>query len=277
MSKTYNLLEKEKNVMLQRITVLQEIQEVGVFRADIYAESPDIKIEEDEESKALTINFKEYRNIGSESAPTFSNLADSSIKVKYTMDSSCIDMESIKNAETILTTYFGGYSVAEESGKFVLDEVNGEAIGKAAEGLASYAKKAGKTGISKAIGYIPAVGDVTSFVIDTAVDYKESQENVEIVKEQFDDVKSAKIYSSYDCNANFIEYDTANFEKIKIVVNYGEDTKKIIDQVNENLELDISDDEVFTKPEEVWNKIMDEIEDNPEKQKLYNDAIKGGK
>ena len=131
--------------------------------------------------------------------------------------------------------------------------------------------------MSKAIGYIPVVGDVTSFVIDTAVDYKESQENVEIVKEQFDDVKSSKIYSSYDCNANFIEYDTANFEKIKIVVNYGEDTKKIIDQVNENLELDISDDEVFTKPEEVWNKIMDEIEDNPEKQKLYNDAIKGGK
>ena len=275
--KAYNLLEDERNVMLQRITVLQEIQEVGVFRADIYADSPDIKIEEDEESKALTINFKEYRNIGSESAPTFSNLADSSIKVKYPMDSSCIDMESIKNAETILTTYFGGYSVAEESGKFVLDETKGEAIGKAAEGLASYAKKAGKTGMSKAIGYIPVVGDVTSFVIDTAVDYKESQENVEIVKEQFDDVKSSKIYSSYDCNANFIEYDTANFEKIKIVVNYGEDTKKIIDQVNENLELDISDDEVFTKPEEVWNKIMDEIEDNPEKQKLYNDAIKGGK
>lgn len=76
----------EWNVMLQRITVLQEIQEVGVFRAYIYADSPDIKIEEDEESKALTINFKEYRNIGSESAQTFSNLGDSSIKVKYTMD-----------------------------------------------------------------------------------------------------------------------------------------------------------------------------------------------
>ena len=69
--------------MLQRITVLQE---VGVFRAYIYADSPDIKIEEDEESNALTINFKEYRNIGSESTPTFSNLGDSSIKVKYTME-----------------------------------------------------------------------------------------------------------------------------------------------------------------------------------------------
>ena len=85
----YELLEDERNVMLQRITVLQAVREVGVFRADIYA--------------------------------------DSSIKVKYTMDSSCIDMESIKNAETILTTYFGGYSVAEESGKFVLDETKGEA------------------------------------------------------------------------------------------------------------------------------------------------------
>lgn len=108
----------EWNVMLQRITVLQE---VGVFRAYIYADSPDIKIEEDEESKALTINFKEYRNIGSESAPTFSNLGDSSIKVKYTME------------------------------------------------------KAGKTGVSKTIGYIPIVGDVASFVIDTATDYKENK------------------------------------------------------------------------------------------------------
>lgn len=88
----------------------------------IYADSPDIKIEEDEESNALTINFKEYRNIGSESAPTFSNLSDSSIKVKYTMD------------------------------------------------------KAGKTGgVSKTIGYIPIIGDVASFVIDTATDYKENK------------------------------------------------------------------------------------------------------
>ncbi len=80
--KTYNLLEKKRNDMLQRITVLQAVREVGVFRADIYADSPDIKIEEDAESRALTIKFKEYRNIGSESVPTFSNLADSSIKSK---------------------------------------------------------------------------------------------------------------------------------------------------------------------------------------------------
>ena len=273
----YELLEDERNVMLQRITVLQAVREVGVFRADIYADSPDIKIEEDEESKALTIKFKEYRNIGSESAPTFSNLADSSIKVKYTMDSSCIDMESIKNAETILTTYFGGYSVAEESGKFVLDETKGEAIGKAAEGLASYAKKAGKTGMSKAIGYIPLVGDVTSFVIDTATDYEETKENVKIVKEQLDDVKSAKLYSDFGYSVNFVEYDTASSKEIEIVANHGKDTVNIINQVNSDLELDISENGIFAEPDKTYQKITDEISDNPDKQKAYNDAIEGGK
>ena len=66
------------------------------------------------------------------------------LRQKENYENAAEDMESIKNAETILTTYFGGYSVAEKSGKFVLDETKGEAIGKAAEGLASYAKKAGK-------------------------------------------------------------------------------------------------------------------------------------
>ena len=273
----YELLEDERNVMLQRITVLQAVREVGVFRADIYADSPDIKIEEDEESKALTIKFKEYRNIGSESAPTFSNLADSSIKVKYTMDSSCIDMESIKNAETILTTYFGGYSVAEESGKFVLDETKGEAIGKAAEGLASYAKKAGKTGMSKAIGYIPIVGDVAFFAIDTAADYEETKDNVKIVKEQLDNIKSAQLYSDFDYSVNFVEYDTASSKEIKIVANHGENTINIINQANSDLELDISENEIFAEPDKTYQKITDEISDNPDKQKAYNDAIEGGK
>ena len=277
MSKTYNLLEKEKNDMLQRITVLQAVREVGVFRADIYADSPDIKIEEDAESRALTIKFKEYRNIGSESAPTFSNLADSSIKVKYTTEKASADAESIKNAETILTTYFGGYSVAEESGKFVLDETKGEAISKAAEGLASYAKKAGKTGMSKAIGYIPIVGDVAFFAIDTAADYEETKDNVKIVKEQLDNIKSAQLYSDFGYSVNFVEYDTVSSKETEIVANHGKNTVNIINQVNRDLELDISENEIFAEPDKTYQKITDEIDDNPDKQKAYNDAIRGGK
>ena len=213
--------------MLQRITVLQAVREIGAFRADIYADSPDIKIEED--------------------------------------------------AETILTTYFGGYSVAEESGKFALDEANGEAISRAAESLASYAKKAGKTGMSKAIGYIPLVGDVTSFVIDTATDYEETKENVKIVKEQLDDVKSAQLYSDFDYSVNFVEYDTVSSKETEIVANHGKNTVNIINQVNRDLELDISENEIFAEPDKTYQKITDEIDDNPDKQKAYNDVVKGGK
>ena len=277
MSKTYNSLEKERNDMLQRITVLQAVREVGVFRADIYADSPDIKIEEDAESRALTIKFKEYRNIGSESAPTFSNLADSSIKVKYTTEKASADAESIKNAETILTTHFGGYSVAGKTGKFVLDKTNGEAISKAAEHAASYMKKAGKTGMSKAIGYIPIVGDVAFFAIDTAADYEETKDNVKIVKEQLDNIKSAKLYRDFGYSVNFVEYDTASSKETEIVANHGENTINIINQVNSDLELDISENEIFAEPDKTYQKITDEISDNPDKQKAYNDAIEGGK
>ena len=275
--KTYNLLEKKRNDMLQRITVLQEIQEVGVFRADIYAESPDIKIEEDEESKALTINFKEYRNIGSESAPTFSNLADSSIKVKYTMDKYSINMQAIKNAEVILTTYFGGDSIVGESGKFILDESNSEIVSKVAEDTAAYMQKVGKTGLSKTRGYIPLIGDVVSFAMDMVIDGEKDKNNLEIIKEQFDSVKASDIYSMFDCNVNFVEYDTANDKKIKIVSNIGTDTQEIIDRVNSGLDVDVSEKKVLTEPDEVWRIIMKETDDNVEKQKIYNDAIEGGK
>ena len=146
------------------------------------------------------------------------------------MDGSCIDMESIKNA-------------------------------------ASYMKKAGKTGASKTIGYIPIIGDVASFVIDTATDYKESQENVKIVQEQLDSIKSAKLYREFGYNVNFVEYDTADSEETRIVANQGKNTINIINQVNCDLELDISENETFTRPDEVYKKITDEISDNPNKQK----------
>ena len=273
----YELLEDERNVMLQRITVLQAVREVGVFRADIYADSPDIKIEEDEESKALTIKFKEYRNIGSESAPTFSNLADSSIKVKYTMDKYSINMQAIKNAEVILTTYFGGDSIVGESGKFILDESNSEIVSKVAEDTAAYMQKVGKTGLSKTIGYIPLIGDVVSFAMDMVIDGEKDKNNLEIIKEQFDSVKASDIYSMFDCNVNFVEYDTANDKKIKIVSNIGTDTQEIIDRVNSGLDVDVSEKKVLTEPDEVWKIIMKETDDNVEKQKIYNDAIEGGK
>ena len=51
----------------------------------------------------------------------------------------------------------------------------------------------------------------------------------------------------------------------------------IINQLQYLLELDISENEIFAEPDKTYQKITDEIDDNPDKQKAYNDAIRGGK
>ena len=100
---------------------------------------------------------------------------------------------------------------------------------------------------------------------------------MKIVKEQLDNIKSAQLYSDFDYSVNFVEYDTADSKEIEIVANHGKNTVNIINQVNRDLELDISENEIFAEPDKTYQKITDEIDDNPDKQKAYNDAIRGGK
>ena len=100
---------------------------------------------------------------------------------------------------------------------------------------------------------------------------------MKIVKEQLDNIKSAQLYSDFDYSVNFVEYDTADSKEIEIVANHGKDTVNIINQVNSDLELDISENGIFAEPDKTYQKITDEIDDNPDKQKAYNDAIRGGK
>ena len=82
---------------------------------------------------------------------------------------------------------------------------------------------------------------------------------MKIVKEQLDDVKSAQLYSDFDYSVNFVEYDTADSKEIEIVANHGKDTVNIINQVNSDLELDISENEIFAEPDKTYQKITDEF------------------
>ena len=44
---------------------------------------------------------------------------------------------------------------------------------------------------------------------------------MKIVKEQLDDVKSAKLYSDFVYSVNFVEYDTVSSKETEIVANHG--------------------------------------------------------
>lgn len=268
----YNALRDIRYDMVQRITLLQEVKGVDAFRGELYAEAPDIDVVHPEDL-SFTLTYKEYRNIGTELSPTFSNLGESSIKVKYTMEDGNIDMQSIENAEAAFASYFCDFSVPDETGKFAIDEAASEMIGNAAEKAGDYMKGQGKKGLSKAIGYVPVVGDVASFVIDTAADYQENKQNAEYIIGQFNDLKEADIFSNFGCCVNYVEYNTADSEGIKIAAVQGKDTKAKVDKLNSSMGFTISVKEVLTEPTELFEEIWKLTEDNPEKQKLYHDAL----
>lgn len=268
----YNDLRDIRYDMVQRITLLQEVKGVEAYRGELYAEAPDIDVIRSED-QSFTLTYKESRNIGAELSPVISNLGESSIKVKYTMESGNIDMQAIENAEVGFSSYFCNSSVPDKTGKFAIDETTSEMIGYTAGKAGDYMKKLGKDGLSKAIGFVPVAGDVASFVIDTAADYQKNKQNAEYIEGQFNDLKAADIYSNFDCYVNYVEYDTADSEGIKIAAVQGENTKAIVDKLNSSMGITISVKEVLTEPTELFEEIWKLTEDNPEKQKLYNDAL----
>lgn len=268
----YSDLRDIRYEMVQRITLLQEVRGVKAFRGDLYAEAPDIDVVRSEDL-SFTLTYKEYRNIGAKLSPVFSNLGESSIKVKYTMEGDNIDMRAIKNAEVAFSSYFCDFSVLDETGKFAIDEAASEMIGNAAEKAGDYVERQGKKMLGKTIGYVPLVGDVASFVIDTAADYQENKQNAEYITGQFNDLKEAKTFRNFDCCVNYVEYDTADSEGIKIAAVQGENTKAIVDKFNSSMGITISVQEVLTEPAELFEEIWKLTEDNPENQKRYNDAL----
>lgn len=271
-SDKYDELERIRFDMVQRITLLQEVRGVEAFRGDLYAETPDIDVVRSED-KSFTLTYKEYRNIGTELSPTFSNLGESSIKIKYTMDKANINMEALDNAEAAFASYFCNVSVPDETVKFAIDEAASEMIGNAAEKAGDYVEGLGKKGLGKAIGYVPVVGDVASFVIDAAADYQENKQNAEYIIGQFNDLEEADIFRNFDCCVNYVEYDTADSEGIKIAAVQGENTKARVDKLNSSMGFTISVKDVLTSPAELFEEIWKLTEDNPEKQKLYNDVV----
>ncbi len=70
-----------------------------------------------------------------------------------------------------------------------------------------------------------------------------------------------------------MEYDTADSEGIKIAAVQGENTKARVDKLNSSMGFTISVKDVLTSPAELFEEIWKLTEDNPEKQKLYNDVV----
>ena len=271
----YKRLREQRNIIVQRMTLLEVTGEVGTFRGEYQAEHPMIRIKKNED-ESLTMSFCQFRNIGSEVSPTMSNLGESTINISRTKNGENIDRDALKDTELSFAGYFAGISLVDETWSFMIDETSGELISMGSEHLGTYlAEKTGKEALENVIGYVPIAGDIAGFAIDMAESRAEADAAQKFITGQFDTLESAMIYRAFDCSVNFVQYDTVDNEQLTLYTQSGRKTADIVNSVNDALGTEITEADVVTKPNEISNLIDQLIAENPENADRYNDAIKG--
>ena len=269
----------QRNNILQRMTLLNVVKQIGAFRGEYESDYPTITVQKSENGE-LILGILENRNIGSVMSPSYTTLGKSIIKISRTINGSSVDDEEINYSEYMLTNYFGNYSFASEAGSFVVDEGRGQLIGSAFERLSQkVAEKTGKEALGKVVGYVPVVGDVMEFFVDTTTSREQAEENVEFIKRQYESCRAADIYSEFDCCLNFVDFDLQENNSHMFYPYAGETTDHKIALINQYFggitSTEITREMVLVDPQSVW-EFKSEIPMGSELEQVYLD-ITGGK
>lgn len=267
-----NDMMRQREIMLQRLTMLRTVGAVGTFRGEVEAEYPALTVTKSEKGELL-ISFREMRIEGSDASPTCNNLGVSTITVEHTTLGSWIDNKAVANVEYQFADYFGYNSVFEDITSFIAEEGLGELIDKGTEVYsARIAKKTGSELLEGITGKIPLVGDVAFFALDVAMEKEQARQDAEFIKGRFDELKSATIYSDFDCCANFVQYDTAQNIQHVIYAYPGELTDQRISQLNEKFNTTFSREQLLSRPNETWEQV-EEIYNDLSKQEVYDSIM----
>lgn len=308
----YDALKQQRNIILQRTTLLSVMQRINSFNGYYKDIAPKmtitkrtrediIKIRITEESKilyytnSLNVSFfkgKPLYNIteddysdGSPFTPDMNynsigdNSGDSEVIISDTNNGSNVLDATAEITHIANLNHFGGFSSATKTKDFAVDQVKGAMIDKATEQMSEYAtNKMGKEALGKTLGYIPVVGDVGSFVMDTAQEYYEIKEDIEFVEKQYKFTKDTNTYSDYYCSANVVEYKIKDADDYQVAYAYkGEFTQDRIDSVNKKFNFNTSLEEVVNNPGAVEQKKLDLIETDYANKELYAEAIDIGR
>ncbi len=252
------LLEQNRQMLMQRLILLGELGTQGEFRTE-YGGSKLDAVQVTEENGALTAKFEEFRARSYGASVQMSNLGDSSITVGEPLISTAIDDEQLAMSEQAMLARFG-VPTAEDVAKDVADFAALEALDvgtdKAVEKAVQYVSTdLGKKGLSKAIGCIPILGDIVSFGIETGLDYQEAQENTEFIEEQFNLIENTELYSDYGCCACYVTYDTGDNKGTTISPFVGENTDRIIADVNEHYGYNYTRTDILGNTNQVYNTL----------------------
>ena len=223
-------LKQQRDIVLQRMTLLGVVDEIEKFRGGYKEESPKITVSEGEE-RELTLRFCQYREYKSVSFFTAQNLEEATVVVGETRHDTYVDNVAIEEAKYRFASRFGSYSIAWEIAEFA----EGEALGR-----------------------IPVFGDIAGFAIEAAQDKEQADADATFIKEQFDAIENAGVYRDFDCCVNLVQYDVEGNDSWVICAYAGERTDAIIEQVNSKFGTSFSRQQLLLCPDEVgaW---VDEI------------------
>ena len=106
--------------------------------------------------------------------------------------------------------------------------------------------------------------------VEVMQDSAQAEADAEFIEEEFKGLKSAEIYSDFDCCANFVQYDTADNSSTVIYAYAGERTDEIITELNTELGSTWTRERLFENPNDVW-EWQCELDDNAEE--VYDDIV----
>ena len=263
-----NDMALQRGDILQRITLLDAIAATGVFGGEYESDKPKITIQRGENGE-LVLEFCEG-TVTNGSKPEGSTLRDSSIVISDTVIGENIGLVQSNYSEYVLTSYFGGYSLGEDAGKFVVNKGKGtiKINPQSVKNLSNRMKQIpGKERLGEVIGYIPVVGDAVKFGVDTIKNKKEAEKNVKFIEDEMEKINVAMLYSNFNCCVNFVDYNTAEKKCHEFCPYKGEQTEDKVARFNKEAALvdafsgELTVARVLESPEEVvefWRGTLDD-------------------
>ena len=262
--------EIERGAILQRITLLDVINQIGAFSGEYEADYPTITIRKGKgegKSKELILGLCEGQVVTG-SKPTSSTLRMSTVIVSETVNGADIGLVQSDYLGYVLTNHFCSYSLEEDIGKYGANKVKRTVtINKqAVRNWSSKIKQIpGKEVLGEAIGYIPVVGDAVKFVIDTAKNSEKAKEDVKFIEKEKEDINVAMLYSHFDCCVNFVDFDLIDNSNHEFYPYEGEKTDSKVasfnkeDVLKEAFSAELMKETVLESPEKVvkfWKKVQ---------------------
>lgn len=198
--------ESQRDMLLQRLTLLNVINQFISFDGNYKADYPEFTITKNEKED-LVVAFLESKL--PDEFGNFSRLAESTITVSNTINQTYIPNETMDYSKYLFVCKFGNSSVEN----YAINAARGKAI-------------------KNSIGCLAGSGKIGGIVLDVWMNEQKAKVNQQFIDTQFASLNAAKIYSEYDCRENIVEYNLGYDYEPMIFVYEGEETSSKIEHLN---------------------------------------------